>query len=137
VPDPVLDTNVLLRHITGDHPELSPRATAFLADAEATGRRLRVTETVVFEAVWALEKLYLTSRRAISRNLVAILDLPMMVLPTKARVRAAFALYERFKALSFADAYHVQTALDLSSGDIVSFDRDLSRVPGVRRIEPA
>lgn len=37
-----VDTNILVRHLTGDPPRLATRATAFLA----TGRRLYLTDLV-------------------------------------------------------------------------------------------
>jgi predicted nucleic-acid-binding protein len=135
--DPVLDTNILLRHITADDARLSPKATAFLRNAEASGQRLRVPNTVVLETVWALEKLYKHSREAIRGGVMTIVSMPNIALPERARVRAAFDLYVRFNSLSFADCYHAQTALDESSGEIVTFDRDFRRVPGINRIEPA
>lgn len=41
-----VDTNILVRHLTGDPPRLATRATAFLA----TGRRLYLTDLVVAES---------------------------------------------------------------------------------------
>jgi predicted nucleic-acid-binding protein len=49
-----LDTNVLLRVLTGDDPAQSPLASSLLADAEARGERFHVSTTVLCELVWAL-----------------------------------------------------------------------------------
>ena len=46
-----LDTNVLVRHLTGDPPDLAQRATEFLAEAE----ELLVPDLIVAEVVYVLE----------------------------------------------------------------------------------
>jgi predicted nucleic acid-binding protein len=53
-----LDTNVLIRHLTGDPPELATRATAALASAE----RLLLTDLVLAECVYVLESFYEVER---------------------------------------------------------------------------
>jgi len=92
--------------------------------------------TAIFEAVFTLQKLYLQPRRAIMDGLLPIIELPGVEVSAKSSLRSVFELYVRFASLSFADAYHAQTALDDEDGQIVSFDRGLSRVPGIKRIEP-
>jgi predicted nucleic acid-binding protein len=61
--------------------------------------------------------------------------MPGIVLPAKRRLRRVFALYVE-RNIPFADAYHAVIAETLGSGEIVSFDRDFDRIPGVRRMEP-
>lgn len=46
-----VDTNVLIRHLTGDPPEMASRATAFLASAE----ELLLPDLIVAEIVDVLE----------------------------------------------------------------------------------
>ena len=50
----VLDTNVLVRHLTADPPEQGRRATSFLARAD----ELLLPDLVVAELVYALESGY-------------------------------------------------------------------------------
>lgn len=45
---PFVDANIFLRHFTQDHPDHSPRATAFLGRVEAGEERARTADTVVF-----------------------------------------------------------------------------------------
>ena len=66
---------------------------------------------------------------------MAILDLPGIILPGKRRYRRIFDLYVNLN-ISFADAYHVVLMQQRSISDIVSFDREFDRVPGIRRVEP-
>lgn len=53
---PLLDTNILLRHLLQDHPDHSPRATAFLKRVEDRELTVRSTEIVVFETVFTLQR---------------------------------------------------------------------------------
>ena len=46
-----LDTNVLVRHVTGDPPELAERATRFLATAED----LLLPDLILAEVAYVLE----------------------------------------------------------------------------------
>ncbi len=132
---PFLDTNVLLRHLLQDHADHSPRATAFLRRVEQGDLRVRTSDTVIFEAVFTLQRHYGVPRAAIRENLLLLLQLPGIVLPGKRRFDRAFDYYVDLN-LSFADGYHAALMNDLQLDEIVSFDRGLDRVPGIRRVEP-
>ena len=132
---PFLDTNIVLRHLLGDHPTHSPRATAFIARIERGDIRVRIAETVVFECVFVLERTAKRSKVDIRDALHAMLDLPGIELPGKDRLRRAL---DRYVALNipFVDAYHSVLMDDLGLTEIVSFDHHYDRVPGLRRLEP-
>lgn len=135
-PDALLDTNVLLRHVLGDHPDHSPRSTALLDAIERGERAVRLADTVMFEAIFTLEKVYKVPRQAIRDALRPILDLPGMVLPGKRVHLDAFARWVAEPGVSYADAYHLSLAKHLKLHTIISFDRHLGRDPEVTRIEP-
>jgi predicted nucleic acid-binding protein len=132
---PFLDTNIFLRHLRQDHPDHSPRATAYLARIEAGQTRARTADTVVFEAVFTLQKLYGQPRAAIRDALLPLIELPGIVLPGKRRLRRAFDLYVQAN-VSFADAYHATLVESLDLAEIISFDQGLDRIPGLTRTEP-
>ncbi len=130
-----LDTNILVRHLVGDHPEQSPLATAFLRRVEAGEVTVRTAETVVFETVFTLEHYYQQSNVRIREMLLPLLELPGIRLPGKRRLRRVFDLYVDLN-LPFADAYPAVLMEHLKLTTIVSFDRHFDRVPGVTRHEP-
>ena len=132
---PLLDTNVILRHLLGDHPEQSPRATAYLRQVEQGQVRVRTSELVVFEAVFTLERHYRLPKKRVRDSLLPLLELPGIVLPGKQRLREAFDLYVQLN-LPFADAYHAALMRRLGAEEMVSFDREFDRIPGIRRVEP-
>ncbi len=132
---PFLDTNILLRHLLADHPEHSPRATAFLTRVERGELQVRTADTVVFETVFTLQRHYHQPKDAIRDALLPLLELPGIVLPGKRRYRKVFDLYIQLN-VPFADAYHAVLVERLKLDSIVSFDRDFDRVPGITRVEP-
>lgn len=132
---PFLDTNILLRHLLGDHPDHSPRATAYIDRIERGQIRVRTSITVVFEAVYVLERPFRRSKAKIREGVFDVIELPGIILPEKREVGAAFARYVELN-IPFADAYHAVLCLERTPAVIISFDRDFDRVPGLRRTEP-
>ena len=135
-PNAFLDTNVLLRQVLQDHADHSPRAMAFIVAVEQGERAVRLTDTVVFEAVFTLEKTYGVPRADIRDALQPVLDLPGVVLPGKRLFHEVFGLYVQEAGLSFADCYHATTAKHLGLATFLSFDRKIGRIEGITRIEP-
>jgi predicted nucleic acid-binding protein len=130
-----LDTNVFLRHLLGDHPAQSPRATAYVRAIEQGQRRARISDIVVFEVVFTLERGYRRSKAEIQSAVLPLLELPGIVLPRKRKFREVFRLYVE-QNISFADAYHVVMMQKLNLSEIVSFDRDFGRISDIKRVEP-
>lgn len=136
MPPVFLDTNILLRHLLEDDPRQSPKATEFLARIERGELEARLTDTVIFEAVFTLERTYRQPKDKIREALLPLIQLPGIVLPGKRYYRQVFDLYVSLN-LPFADAYHASVALRLKISEIASFDRHFDQIPGLRRIEPS
>ena len=133
--EPFLDTNIFLRHLLGDEPHQSPRATAYVQAIEQGVRRARISDLVVFEVVFTLERGYRRSKAEIQSAVLSLIELPGIVLPGKRKFREVFALYVESN-ISFADAYHVVLMQQLGLSEMVSFDRDFNRIPTLQRVEP-
>ena len=132
---PFLDTNILLRHVLNDDPDQSPRATAYLALIEQGEIKAHSADTVIFEAVFTLERRYRRPKQRIRDALLPLIELPGIVLPGKRRFRQVFHLYVE-RNLPFADAYHAVLMARRKLVTIVTFDRDFDRIAGIERIEP-
>lgn len=128
-----LDTNVLLRHLLQDHPEHSPKATAYLERVERGEVQARIADTVVFETVFVLERHYGQAKSRIRDVLLPLLELAGIALPGKRRLRKVFDLYVDLN-LPFADAYHAVVMEHLRVTEIATFDAHFDRVPGVKRV---
>jgi uncharacterized protein len=130
-----LDTNVFLRHLLQDDPEQSPRASAFLKRIEEGSIKVRTSETVIFETVFTLQKVYRRPKAAIRDTFLPLIELPGIALPSKRRYRMVFSLYVD-NNLPFADAYHAVLMKQLNLTEIVSFDTDFDDIPGITRRQP-
>ena len=135
VPEPFLDTHVIMRHLLADHPNQSPRATAFLERVERGEVRVHLADFMVFEAVFLLERTYHQPKADIAAALLPLIELPGIILRGKRKFRQVFALYVDLN-LPFADAYYAALMLQRGVTAIVTFDRDFDRVPGITRQEP-
>jgi predicted nucleic acid-binding protein len=129
-----LDTNIFLRHLRQDHPDHSPRATAFLTRIEQGEVKVRTSGTVIFETVFTLERSYHQEESAIRAALLPLIELPGIVLPGKRRYRRVFELYVEAN-LRFADAYYAVLMEQLNLTKIVTFDTDFDHIPGIIRIQ--
>lgn len=131
---PFLDMNILLRHLLADHPEQSPKATAFLAQIERGELQVRTADTVIFETVFTLQRFYRQPKAKIREVLLPLIELPGIILPGKRRFRKVFDLYVDLN-LPFADAYHAVLMEHLKLQEIATFDREFDRIPRIRRVE--
>ncbi len=127
-----LDTNVLLRHLMQDHPEHSPKATAFLERVERGDIQARISDLVVLELVFTLQRTYKQPKAQIRDVLLALLDLPGLELPGKRKFRKVFDLYVDLN-ISFADAYHTVLMQYLGIAEVATFDREFDRVATIKR----
>lgn len=126
-----VDTNVLIRHLTGDPPNLAKRATAFLASAD----ELLLPDLIVAEVVYVLESFYEVPRPEVASVVRSVLAFRAIVVLDGALLHRAVELYE-FDRLDFADAYLVANAEASGVPRIASFDHSIDRVRTVERVEP-
>jgi len=126
-----VDTNILVRHLTGDPPEMAARATAYLTSAS----ELFLVDLVVAETVYVLESFYKVDRAQIAMAMRSLIAFASIVTVDPALLLRAIEVYE-IDRLDFAEAYLVANA-ETSGVDVVaSFDRTIDRITTIRRIEP-
>ena len=126
-----VDTNILVRHLTGDPPDLAARATRFLAEAD----QLLLTDLVLAEMVYVLESFYEVQRERVAELARSVVAFPAVLTVDDALLLRTIELYE-VERLDFADAYLVASAEATGVGVVASFDQRIDRVPSIRRIEP-
>jgi predicted nucleic-acid-binding protein len=127
----LLDTNVLIRHMTGAPTDQARGATSLLAGRD----RLLLVDLVVAEAVYVLESVYGLGRESIAGLLRSVLAMPAIEVMDSTLVLRALDVYE-VDRLDFADAYLVASAEISGVGCVASFDRAIDRVRSVERLEP-
>ena len=126
-----MDTNVLVRHLTGDPPDLAARATAHLGSAQ----ELLLTDLVAAETVYVLESFYEAPRNEVATALRSLVAFDSLVCVDPPLLLRAVELYETDR-IDFAEAYLVACAESTGVGKVASFDRSIDRVDTLERIEP-
>lgn len=111
-----VDTNVVVRLLTGDHPEQSARAKNLFAS-----NAILITSTVLLETEWVLRSAYKFAPDAIRYAFNKLLGLQQVSVDEPVRISEALALYAL--GADFADALHV--AGSSSAKGFASFDREL------------
>jgi predicted nucleic acid-binding protein len=127
-----LDTNVLIRHLTGDPPAQARRATAFLERAD----ELLLPDLIVAEVVYVLESFYEVKPKRVAELVRAVIAFPAIVVVAEPLLLRALEVYE-VDRIDFAEAYLVAIAEAGAVESIASFDRSIDRVTTIRRIEPS
>lgn len=126
-----VDTNILIRHLTGEPPEMAERATAYLAEAT----ELFLADLIVAETVYVLESFYKAPRDQIAAVIRSLLSMRSVIIVDPALLLRAIEVYE-FDRLDFSEAYLVACAETTGVGRVASFDRAIDRVTTVERVEP-
>ena len=127
----LLDTNVIVRFLTGDHPTHSPRSRKLFARAAAGDVTLVVTDLALAETAWVLQSFYSLDRNAITAALKDLIDSAGIEVENKATLLSALRNFAQTD-VNFVDAYHAAVAAGESIA-IASFDRDFDQFAGVKR----
>jgi predicted nucleic acid-binding protein len=126
-----VDTNILVRHLTGDPPHMAQRATRYLASE----RGLLLADLIVAETVYVLESFYEAPRGQVAEAIRSLIAFDSIVCVDPALLLRAVEVYETDR-LDFAEAYLVASAESTEIFRVASFDKTLDRLDTVERIEP-
>jgi predicted nucleic acid-binding protein len=126
-----VDTNILVRHLTGDPADMAARATAYL-EAETS---LLLTDLVAAETVYVLESYYEAPRPQVAEAIRSLLAFESVVTVDPALLLRAVEVYETDR-IDLAEAYLVACAETTGINRVASFDKSIDRVGTVQRVEP-
>lgn len=134
----LLDTNVLIRYLTGDDPAKAANCLALLRRAARGEEQVRLCEAHLTEAVYILSARahYGLSHEDIRQRLIPIINLRGLKLPRKKLYRRALDVYALYPALDFEDALAVAYMEADGLTELYSYDREFDRVSTMTRIEP-
>lgn len=130
----IADTSVLLRLVINDDPAKTAAVQALVRRPLLEREPIEVLATTVSEMVFVLRGPYIGySRDQIAQTLRVFLSLPLRF-RQEAEVSLAVDLYTSHHndwedCLAGAFALH-------TGGQILAYDRDFNRIPGLTRIEP-
>jgi predicted nucleic-acid-binding protein len=125
-----LDTNLLVRFLVQDDPEQARLATDLVEQLtdDASGF---VSREVLIELVWVLERAYRLGRAEIAAALDGLLAATELQIEGVDQVGPALELY-RNEGFGFADLMIAAAARRAGASELVTFDRKVARLPGVR-----
>jgi predicted nucleic acid-binding protein len=136
-----LDTNVFLRFLveplTDDDRRKYAACLALFNDVAAGNSQITTSEAILHEVLYVLcsaRQYGLSHEDAVSR-LRPILALRGFHLPQRRTLLRAVELFASHGFLDFADAVAIARS-QAAGDDLLSYDRDFDRVPGVMRLEP-
>jgi predicted nucleic-acid-binding protein len=111
-----VDTNVLVRLLTNDHPAQAARAAAVFRAGPVF-----VPKSVLLETEWVLRYTYRRPTASIARAFFALLGLPTVTVEDVPAVHPAIRMLEH--GIDFADALHMSSSAGAER--FVTFDAKL------------
>ena len=131
-----LDTNILVRYLTGDDPQKAQASFELLVRVERGEEPVVTTDLVIAETVFVLQsKSYSLSRDRIRELVEPVIEMRGLRLPQKSLYYRVFDLYCQ-KRISFTDAYNAAYMASQGLTEIYSYDKDFDRIESVVRVEP-
>lgn len=109
-----VDTNLVVRLLTGDHPVQAEKARTVFAK-----ENVFIPETVMLETEWVLRYAYEFSAEAIHGSFIKLCGLPNVTLPNPGRMLTALEWYS--EGLDFADALNLAAGQECQT--LLTFDR--------------
>ncbi len=122
----ILDTNVILRFLLGDLPELYEKAYRVFQQVEEGELQVLLTDIVLSECVWVLEKFYGLPREQIAEKLSVFLQAEAILTETpKPTLEEGLSTWKT-SSLDWTDALLVAKAMSRDT-KLITFDGEIAR----------
>ena len=134
---PIVDTDVLIRLVTGDDPVKQAAAAALFQRVDSGSLTLAAPVSVIADAVFVLKSptFYGFGRQQIATALEALVRLPDFRVEQKRDVLRALDIYGS-TGLGFGDGLVVAAVERTGAPLLFSFDRHFDRFASITRQEP-
>ena len=124
----LIDTNVVLRYLLGDHPEFSLKAEAFMFDVSKGVKKAEILNVVIVECIYVMEKYYEIPKTEIVEKLSGILNFSGIVNPDRSEILEALLKYENSN-IDIVDC--ILAACSSPEKVVISFDKDMKKLKAV------
>ena len=124
----LIDTNVILRYLLGDHQRFSPRAKIFMQDVATGIRKAEIPSVVIVECIYVLQKYYKIAKNEIVDALNRILNFKGIVNRDRSEILSALIKFGETN-IDIVDC--ILAAQSTPNKVIVSFDKDFSKLKAV------
>jgi len=134
---PFIDTDVIIRLLTGDDLVKQAAAAALFERVEQGTLQVAAPVTVIADAVYVLSspRLYDVPRAEVRQLLTTLVRLPGFRVHNRRAVLRALDLYASMN-VDFGDAFIVASMERASSEVVYSYDADFDRIEGITRRQP-
>jgi predicted nucleic acid-binding protein len=135
--EPHVDTDVIIRLVTGDDPTKQAQAAQLFQDVEDGNLVARAPVTVIADAIFVLcsKRLYNLPRSQAAAVLTRIVSISGFRVDRKRTVIAALALFGSTR-LDFGDCMLIASMREEGSTVLYSYDTDFDRFAPIERREP-
>ena len=135
--EPHVDTDVIIRLVTGDDPVKQERAAQLFQDVEDGKLVVRAPVTVIADAIFVLcsKRLYNLPRTQAAAALARLVRIPGFRVDRKRTVIAALGLFGSTR-LDFGDCMLIASMREEGSTVLYSYDTDFDRFAPIARREP-
>ncbi len=124
----LIDTNVILRYLLGDHKIFSPKAKTFMELISQGIKKAEIPSVVIVECVYVMEKFYKIPKNEIVDTLSKILNFVGIINRDKSEILEALLQY----ANSNPDVVDCILAAQSSPEKvIISFDKDFDKLNAI------
>ncbi len=124
----LVDTNVVLRYLLGDHAEFSPKAEAFMFDVSQGVKKVEILDVVIVECIYVMEKYYEIPKTEIVEKLSGILNFSGIVNTDRSEILEALLKYETSQ-IDIVDC--ILAARSSPDKVVISFDKDMKKLKAV------
>lgn len=133
-----LDTNIFIRYFAGNDDAKTGACFALFQRVKEGKEPVTTSEAVIAEVTYVLSspRLYNLSHEDITARLGPLLTLRGVHFPHKRRYARALDLYATYPFLDFEDALTVAHMESEGIREVLSYEADFDRIPGVQRVEP-
>ena len=135
---PYIDTDVLIRFLTGDDPVKQAEADALLQKVANGDLTFAAPDTVIADAVYVLSsrRLYNLPRAQVQALLSPLVRLRHFRVQNRRQVLRALDVFGSTN-LDFSDALIVASMEQAGSETVYSYDTDFDRIPTITRRSPS
>jgi len=124
-----VDTNVLVRLVTGDDRQQLESAEEFVRPGAWVSLR------VLAETIWVLDSVYERKAPQLIRSLEMLLDHRNLALQDPDVVAAALEQYRKKPTLGFSDCLVLEIARRAGNIPLGTFDRNLAKLPDTQLLK--
>lgn len=136
----IIDTNIFIRHLTGDDPVKSPQCFEIIKKLASGEIEARICEAVICEICYVLSSKalgYKLTHREIRDRLSPLITLKGLILNDKVLYLNALNVFAENNHLDFEDALNISYMHYEDIKTIISYDSDFDSIQEVDRQEPA